>query len=84
MDTYNVYRITDGQPVATRSSLQGAVAALAALIGRPLEDLHTESVDRRPGGWLVYAGTQPVGAIAIASSSSSATTLSATAALEAS
>lgn len=70
MDTYNVYRITDGHPATDATSLQGAVAALAALIERPLEDLHTESVTRHPGGWLVFAGTQPVGAIAIAASSS--------------
>lgn len=64
-DTYAIHIPAQHDAVGHATSLTGAVAALAALLERPLEDLHTEQPGAF-GGWLVRdAAGATVGAIAL-------------------
>lgn len=64
-DLYALYRPGDTHPAGHATGLSGAVAALAALLERPLEDLHTEQPGAY-GDWLVRdAAGVVVGAIAL-------------------
>lgn len=64
-DTYAIHTPGQHDAVGHATNLTGAVAALAALLERPLEDLHTEQPGAF-GGWLVRdADGATVGAIVL-------------------